>query len=133
MKWEVPKSPSDIQTFLGLAGYYLRFIENFSRIMVPLNRLMKKSITFRWGLVQQAPFETLRKKLCEASILTLPEGVDDFVVNCDTSIIGLHAVLMQMGHMIAYASRQLKPTSEDSSHPTQHVYSRQRLQSLSQG
>ena len=66
-------------------------------------------MVFRWGPEQQVAFEILRQRLCEAPILALPEGVEDFVVYCDASISGLGAVLMQRGHVIAYASRQLKP------------------------
>ena len=94
MQWEVLTSTSEIRTLLGLAVYYQRFIENFSRITILLTRLMKKSVTFRWRLAQQAAFETLRQRLCEALILTLLEGVDDFVVYCDESISVLGAVLM---------------------------------------
>ncbi|XP_052622433.1 uncharacterized protein LOC128127784, partial [Lactuca sativa] len=109
MSWEVPKSPSEIRSFLGLAGYYRRFIKDFSKIAVPLTRLTRKGVTFSWGPEQQTSFETLRQRLCEAPILALPEGMEDFVVYCDASISGLGAVLMQRGHVIAYASRQLKP------------------------
>nr|KAJ0210710.1 hypothetical protein LSAT_V11C400211960 [Lactuca sativa] len=87
MQWEVPRSPSEIWSFLGLAGYYRRFIQNFSKITVPLTRLTKNLVTFSWGPEQQTTFETLRQRLCDAPILTLPEGVDDFVVYCDASII----------------------------------------------
>ena len=73
-------------------------------------------MVFRWGPEQQAAFETLRQRLCEAPILALPEGVEDFVVYCDASISGLGAVLMQRGHVIAYASRQLKP--HEANYPT---------------
>ena len=66
-------------------------------------------MVFRWGPEQQAAFETLRQRLCEAPILALPEGMEDFVVYCDASISSLGAILMQRGHVIAYASRQLKP------------------------
>ena len=71
MKWVIPMSPSEIRSFLGLAGYYQRFIKNFSRISFPLTRLVKKYATFCWGLEQQATIETLRQKLREAPILTL--------------------------------------------------------------
>ena len=109
MQWETPKSPSDIRSFLGLAGYYRRFIRDFSKIVVPLTRLTRKGVDFRWGPEQQRAFETLRQRLCEAPVLTLPEGVEDFVVFCDASITGLGAVLMQRGRVIAYASWRLKP------------------------
>ena len=90
-------------------GYYRRFIKDFSRIAVPLTRLNRKGVAFSWGPEQQTSFETLRQRLCEAPVLALPEGMEDFVVYCDASISGLGAVLMQRGHVIAYASRQLKP------------------------
>ena len=94
---------------MGLAGYCRRFIQDFSTTAVPLTRLTKKNVAFQWGEDQQRAFETLRQRLCEAPILLLPEGLDDFAVYCDASISGLGAVLMQRGHVIAYASRQLKP------------------------
>ena len=94
---------------MGLAGYYRRFIENFSKIALPLTRLTKKSMNFVWGPEQQLAFDELRKRLCEAPILALPDGVEDMVVYCDASLQGLGAVLMQRDRVIAYASRQLKP------------------------
>ena len=76
---------------------------------MPLTRLTKKAVVFRRGPEQQAAFKTLRQRLCEAPILALPEGMEDFVVYCDASISGLGVVLMQRGHIIAYALRQLNP------------------------
>ena len=96
---------TEIRSFLILARYYRRFIQDASKIVLPLTRLTKKSVTFWWGPDQQLTFETLRKKLCEAPILALPEGLNDFVVYCDASILGLGAVVMQRGHVIPYASR----------------------------
>ena len=109
MQWEVPRSPSKIQSFLGMAGYYWRFIQHISKIVVPLTQLTRKSVTFCWRPEQQATFETLRQRFSEASILTLHEGVDDFLVYCDASISSLWAILMQCGHVITYSSRQLNP------------------------
>ena len=60
MQWEVPKNASEIRSFLGLAGYYRRFIQDFSKIVVSLTQLTKKNVTFRWGSDQQEAFETLR-------------------------------------------------------------------------
>ena len=88
-----------------MAGYYQRFIQGFSKLAVPLTRLTKKTVTFRWGPEQQAAFETLRQRLCEAPILTLPEGVEDLVVYCDAFFMGLGVVLMQRGYIISYTSR----------------------------
>ncbi|KAJ9553660.1 hypothetical protein OSB04_017705 [Centaurea solstitialis] len=101
-KWQSPKTPTEIRQFLGLAGYYRRFIENFSRIAKPLTE------KFIWGTLQEEAFQTLKKKLCNAPILALPEGTENFVVYCDASHQGLGCVLMQNDKVIAYASRQLK-------------------------
>ncbi|KAI3704334.1 hypothetical protein L1987_74552 [Smallanthus sonchifolius] len=106
--WSTPKTPTKIRSFLGLAGYYLRFISNFSKIAVPLTALTHKGKSYEWGPKQEEAFQTLKHKLCNAPILTLPSGNDDFVVYCDASNQGLGCVLMQRGQVIAYASRQLK-------------------------
>ena len=106
--WNQPKTPTEIRSFLGLAGYYRRFISNFSKIAVPLTALTHKGKSFDWGPKQEEAFQTLKRRLCEAPILTLPDGNDDFVVYCDASNQGLGCVLMQRGKVIAYASRQLK-------------------------
>ncbi|KAJ0788379.1 putative nucleotidyltransferase, Ribonuclease H [Helianthus annuus] len=106
--WVAPKSPSEIRSFLGLAGYYRRFISNFSKIAVPLTSLTQKERPFVWGPEQEESFQTLKDMLCNAPILTLPDGNDDFVVYCDASNLGLGCVLMQRDKVIAYASRQLK-------------------------
>ncbi|KAJ0513979.1 putative nucleotidyltransferase, Ribonuclease H [Helianthus annuus] len=106
--WETPKTPTEIRQFLGLAGYYRRFIENFSKIAQPLTLLTQKDKKFDWGIKQDEAFQVLKDKLCNAPILALPEGTDDFVVYCDASRQGLGCVLMQRQKVIAYASRQLK-------------------------
>ncbi|GKC51429.1 putative ribonuclease H-like domain-containing protein [Tanacetum coccineum] len=92
----------------GLAGYYRRYIENFSKIAKSLTILTPKSKTFDWGEEQELAFQTLKDKLCNAPVLALPDGLEDFVVYCDASGIGLGCVLMQSGKVIAYASRLLK-------------------------
>ncbi|GJZ56567.1 putative reverse transcriptase domain-containing protein, partial [Tanacetum coccineum] len=91
-----------------MARYYRRFIENFSKIAKPLTILTQKSKTFDWGEEQENMFQTLKDKLCNAPVLALPDGPEDFVVYCDASGLGLGCVLMQRGKVIAYASRQLK-------------------------
>ncbi|GJX32390.1 reverse transcriptase domain-containing protein [Tanacetum coccineum] len=106
--WASPTTPSEIRQFLGLAGYYRRFIEGFSKIAKPMTELTQKDRKFDWGEEQETAFQLLKQKLCAAPILALPEGSDDFVVYCDASIKGLGAVLMQRMKVIAYASRQLK-------------------------
>ncbi|GJQ97065.1 putative reverse transcriptase domain-containing protein [Tanacetum coccineum] len=92
----------------GLAGYYRRFIENFSKIAKPLTLLTQKNKTYVWGNEQDEAFRILKEKLCNAPVLALPDGPDDFVVYCDASKQGFGCVLMQRGKVIAYASRQLK-------------------------
>ncbi|GJT22835.1 reverse transcriptase domain-containing protein [Tanacetum coccineum] len=106
--WKAPRTPTEVRSFLGLAGYYRRFIENFSKIAKSLTILTQKSKTFDWGEEQELAFQTLKDKLCNAPVLALLDGPEDFVVYCDASGIGLGCVLMQRGKVIAYASRQLK-------------------------
>lgn len=89
MKWEQPKSPTEIQSFLGLAGYYRRFIQGFSSIATPLTALTHKGATYAWNDKHKEAFKKLKKKLCEAPILSLPDGVEDFVVYSDASGVGL--------------------------------------------
>ncbi|GJR83658.1 putative reverse transcriptase domain-containing protein [Tanacetum coccineum] len=93
--WTSPKSPTEIRQFLGLAGYYRRFIEGFSKIAKPMTKLTQKKVKFEWGDKQEAAFQLLKQKLCSAPILALPEGSEDFIAYCDASKKGLGAVLMQ--------------------------------------
>ncbi|GJU98713.1 reverse transcriptase domain-containing protein [Tanacetum coccineum] len=106
--WTSPKSPTEIRQFLGLAGYYRRFIEGFSKIAKPMTKLTQKKVKFVWGDKQEAAFQLLKQKLCSAPILALPEGSEDFIAYCDASKKGLGVVLMQREKVISYASRQLK-------------------------
>nr|GEZ79286.1 putative reverse transcriptase domain-containing protein [Tanacetum cinerariifolium] len=106
--WASPKSPTKIRQFLGLAGYYRRFIEGFSKIAKPMTKLTQKKVKFEWGDKQEAAFQLLKQKLCSAPILALPKGSEDFIVYCDASNKGLGDVLMQREKVISYASRQLK-------------------------
>ncbi|GJZ50133.1 putative reverse transcriptase domain-containing protein [Tanacetum coccineum] len=106
--WKAPTTPSEVRSFLGLAGYYRCFIMNFSKISKPLTSLTQKNQKYEWGEEQEAAFQTLKNNLCDAPILSLPDGVEDFIVYCDASNQGLRCVLMQRDNVIAYASRQLK-------------------------
>nr|GEY84468.1 putative reverse transcriptase domain-containing protein [Tanacetum cinerariifolium] len=108
MNWKAPKTPTEVRSFLGLAGYYRRFIENFSKIDKSLTILTQKCKTFDWDEKQELTFQTMKGKLCNAPVLALPDGPEDFVIYCYASGIGLGCVLMQRGKVIAYASRQLK-------------------------
>ncbi|GKC05628.1 putative reverse transcriptase domain-containing protein [Tanacetum coccineum] len=93
--WKAPRTPSEVRSFLGLAGYYRRFIDNFSKIAKPLTVLTQKSRTFDKGEEQKNAFQTLKDKLCNAPVLALPDGPEDFMVYCDASGLGLGCVLMQ--------------------------------------
>ncbi|GKC71854.1 putative reverse transcriptase domain-containing protein [Tanacetum coccineum] len=106
--WKAPKTLTEVRSFLGLARYYRRFIENFYKISKSLTILTQKSKTFDWGEEHELAFQTLRDELCNVPVLALPDGPEYFVVYCDVSGIGLGCVLMQRGKVIAYASRQLK-------------------------
>ncbi|GJV80305.1 putative reverse transcriptase domain-containing protein, partial [Tanacetum coccineum] len=86
--WKAPRTPSEVHSFLGLSGYYRRFIENFSKIAKSLIVLTQKSRTFNWGKEQENAFQTLKDKLCNVSILALPDGPAKFVVYYDTSGLG---------------------------------------------
>nr|GFA91233.1 putative reverse transcriptase domain-containing protein [Tanacetum cinerariifolium] len=106
--WASPKTPTEIRQFLGLAGYYRRFIEGFSKFAKSMTKLTQKGINFDWGEKEENDFQLIKQKLCSVAILSLPEGSKVFMVYCDASHKGLGVVLMQREKVIAYASRQLK-------------------------
>nr|GFB13412.1 retrotransposable element Tf2 [Tanacetum cinerariifolium] len=112
--WASPKTATEIRQFLGLVGYYRRFIEEFSKIARPMTKLTQKKVKFEWGDKQEKAFQAIKQILCSAPILALPKGSEDFVVYCDASIKGLGAVLMQRENVIAYGSRQLKTNFRNS-------------------
>nr|GEW55933.1 putative reverse transcriptase domain-containing protein [Tanacetum cinerariifolium] len=105
--WVSPKSPTEIRQFLGLASYYKRFIEGFSKIAKSMTKLTQKNVKFDWGEKEEAAFQLIKQKLCSAPILALPKGSENFIIYCDASHKGLGTVLMQNEKVIAYASRQL--------------------------
>ncbi|WMV45946.1 hypothetical protein MTR67_039331 [Solanum verrucosum] len=107
-QWPRPTSATNIRSFLGLAGYYRRFVEGFSSIASPLTKLTQKKVKFQWSDDCEKSFAELKTRLTTAPVLTLPEGSDGYVIYCDASRVGLGCVLMQRGKVIAYASRQLK-------------------------
>jgi len=104
-----PSSATEIQSFLGLAGYYRRFVEGFSYIASPLTKLTQKGAPFRWSDECEESFQKLKTALTTAPVLVLPSASSSYTVYCDASRIGIRCVLMQEGRVIAYASRQLKP------------------------
>nr|GFA21308.1 putative reverse transcriptase domain-containing protein [Tanacetum cinerariifolium] len=95
--WKAPKTPFEIRSFLRLVGYYQRFIVNFSKIAKPLTSLTQKNKKYEWDVEKEEAFQTLKDNLCNAPILSLPDGVEDFIVYFDASNQGLGCVLMQRG------------------------------------
>nr|GEX11166.1 hypothetical protein [Tanacetum cinerariifolium] len=111
--WAAPKTPMEVTQFLGLAGYYRRFIEGFSLISKILTKLTEKDKKYKWGKEKEEAFQTLKQKLCSAPILALLERTEDFVVYYDASLKGYEVVLMHREKMITHASRQLKVHEEN--------------------
>ncbi|XP_052173738.1 uncharacterized protein LOC127789029 [Diospyros lotus] len=107
--WGLPKMVTEIKSFLGLAGYYRKFVEGFSRIAMPLTRLTQKEVKFEWSESCEQSFNELKKRLISAPILSMPNGSGGFMICTDASKNRLGCVLMQYGKVIAYGSRQLKP------------------------
>ncbi|KAI3797556.1 hypothetical protein L1987_32814 [Smallanthus sonchifolius] len=85
MKWNLPKTPTEIRSFLGLAGYCRRFIQDFSKIATLLTKLIKKETKFVWGAEQESAFQKLKEKLTKSPVLSLSEGTEDLVVYSDAS------------------------------------------------
>ncbi|XP_062112467.1 uncharacterized protein LOC133823622 [Humulus lupulus] len=106
--WSQPRNATEVRSFLGLAGYYRRFIEGFSKIATPLTALTRMNSRFIWTEACEESFMELKNRLTNAPILTIPNSRDEFEIFCDASKMGLGAVLMQEGRVIAYASRKLK-------------------------
>jgi ribonuclease HI len=113
IKWEQLLNVTDVRSFLGMAGYYRRFIENFSKIAKPVTELLKNNTKFEWLEACEKSFQELKKRLTTVPVLTLSDIKKDFVVYCDASRQGLGCILMQEGKVVAYASRQLKKHEEN--------------------
>jgi hypothetical protein len=96
-----PQNVLDIRSFLGLAGYYRRFIEGFSKIAKPMIELLKKGKSFEWTPKREASFQQLKKTLTTALVLTMPDMEKPFLSYCVASDQGLECVLMQDGHVVA--------------------------------
>ncbi|GJY89666.1 putative reverse transcriptase domain-containing protein [Tanacetum coccineum] len=123
--WKSPTTSSEIRSFLGLAGYYHRFIANFSKIAKPLTSLTQKNQKHVWGVEQEEAFQTLKNNLCDEPILSLPHGVEDFVVYYDASNHGLGYVLMQRnkGHYF-YSTKSVIYSDHKS---LQHIFNQKEL------
>ena len=113
LEWKQPTSVTEVRSFLGLAGYYRRFIEGLSKLSRPMTHLLKKEKKYEWTEACEKSFQELKKKLTTAPVLVLPDIHKDFEVYCDASRQGLGCVLMQGGKIVAYASRQLRPHEDN--------------------
>ena len=113
MNWRPPTTVRQIRSFLGLAGYYRRFIPDFSRIAKPITELLKKEVKFVWSQKCEDAFHALRQHLTTAPVLAQPDSSKPFDVYCDASGTGLGCVLMQDNRVIAYASRALRPHEQN--------------------
>jgi hypothetical protein len=113
LNWMPQTNTSEIQSFLGLAGYYRRFIKDFYKIVKPMTRLLEKNKDFDWTEECQASFEELKKRLTLAPELILPDITKKFNIYYDASRQGLGCVLMQDGKLVSYASCQLRKHEEN--------------------
>ncbi|XP_019056493.1 PREDICTED: uncharacterized protein LOC109116118 [Tarenaya hassleriana] len=113
MEWKTPTNATEIRSFLGLAGYYRRFVEGFAKLAKPMTKLTGKNVWSDWTPECEASFAELKRRLTTAPILALPWPGILFEVYTDASRQGLGCVLMQEGHVIAYASRQLRKHEEN--------------------
>ena len=116
VEWKPPRNVTEVRSFLGLAGYYRRFVKGFSMIAAPITRLLQKNVKYEWSEKFQGSFEKLKAFLTEAPVLTQPTCSKEYVIFSDASLNGLGRVLMQEGKVVAYASRQLKP--HEKNYPT---------------
>ena len=108
-EWKPPRNVTEVCSFLGLVGYYRRFVKGFSMTAAPMMRLLQKNVKYEWSEKCQKSFEKIKSFLTEAPVLTQPTCGKEYVIFSDASLNGLGCVLMQEGKVVAYASRQLKP------------------------
>jgi hypothetical protein len=106
--WSIPTLVMEVRSLLGLVGYYWRFIEGFSKIGKHMTSLLEKGREFKWDEKYQDSFDQLKMRLMSSPVLVMPDLHKEFDIYCDACGQGLGCVLMQEGHVIAYASRQLR-------------------------
>ncbi|XP_048624125.1 uncharacterized protein LOC125592769 [Brassica napus] len=112
-EWQIPSTVTEIRSFLGLAGYYRKFVKNFSSIAKPLIKLTGKGVPFIWGKETEEAFQRLEKALTTTPVLALSEQDKPYTVYADAFRFGLGCVLMQEGKVITYASRKLRKHEEN--------------------
>jgi hypothetical protein len=111
-QWPVPTSVKALRSFLGLAGFYLKFVRHFATISRPHTELLKKHVIFIWTTVHQQAFDCLKKALVSAPVLALPDFSVTFSIYTDACLTGVGAVLVQKGHPLAYLSKALGPRNQ---------------------
>jgi hypothetical protein len=116
MEWSIPTTVTEVRSFLGLVGYYRRFIEGFFKIAKPMTSLLEKGREFKWDEKCQESFDQLKKRLMSPLVLVMPDLQKEFDIYCDACGQGFGFVLMREGHVIAYASRQLR--KQELNYPT---------------
>jgi hypothetical protein len=114
-QWPTPTNTKQVRGFLGLTGYYRKFIKNYSLISRTLSNLLKKDTLFQWTPTHQAAFDHLKQLMLEAPVLALPDFQLPFTVETDACKRGVGAVLMQKGHPVAYLSKALGPVAQSMS------------------
>jgi hypothetical protein len=112
LDWKLSTSVSEVRSFLGLAGYYRRFISNITKVAKPITELQKKGNKYIWNNACDEAFKVLKKLLTTSPMLTQPDIAKPLDVYCDASSTGLGGVLMQEGQVISYSSRQLRHHEE---------------------
>jgi len=110
LEWPIPTSVKGVRGFLGLTGYYRKFIQDYGKMARPLTELTKKE-GFKWGAKALAAFENLKRALTSAPVLTLPDFSQPFQIECDAFGRGIGAILMQNKRPISYFSKALSPTN----------------------
>jgi hypothetical protein len=108
VEWPIPRSPRAVRSFLGLAGYYHKFVKTFGAIAAPLTALLRKE-GFTWSAETEEAFTALKNAITTASVLALPDFGQPFIVECDASTHDFGAVLLQDQHPVAFFSRPVAP------------------------
>lgn len=112
MNWPTPTTVKDVRGFLGLAGYYRKFVQHFGTTAKPVTEILKNGTIFQWTSLQDIAFNQLKQALVTAPVLQLPDFSKPFTIETDASAKGIGAVLQQYGHPIAYISKALGPKNQ---------------------